>query len=116
MAGENLDKENIDLIIEDLKTSFDNLERGNSEQVSGFQVKLAKTIASLRQTKVLKMDIPPTPVKEGDDKDPKNYLLNQLDFFLYLLDQLEGTSTETQKKKVELILKIAQLREKLREF
>ena len=116
MAGENLDKENIDLIIEDLKISFDSLEKAGSEKAQGFQVQLAKTIASLRQTKVLQMDAPTFPLKDDENLDSKTYLSNQLDFFLYLLDQMDGTSVTSQKKKYELILKIAKLREKLQEF
>ena len=116
MAGENLDPENIDMIIKDLKISFDNLEHKDIKETAGFQVKLAKTIASLRAMKVLKLEDSEESTRSKEEKDSRNYILNQLDFFLYMLDQMDGSNPEHQKKKFELIMKIAQLREKLREF
>jgi len=106
MEGDNLDAENIDAIINDLKTSFDSLENVDIEQSQGFQVKLAKTIASLRAMKVTKME----PMRAPKDKESRNYLVNQLDFFVYLLENMEDSD---QKKKFDLIMKIAKLREKI---
>ena len=106
MEGENMDAENIDAIINDLKTSFDSLENVDIEQSQGFQVKLAKTIASLRAMKVSKMEPAITP----NDKESRNYLLNQLDFFVYMLENMDDSD---QKKKFDLIMKIAKLREKI---
>ena len=106
MEGENLDAENIDAIINDLKTSFDSLENVDIEQSQGFQVKLAKTIASLRAMKVSNME----SAKTLKDKESRNYLLNQLDFFVYMLENMED---DDQKKKFDLIMKIAKLREKI---
>jgi len=112
----DIDSENIDLIIQDLKKSFDNLEHGNIEQTQGFQIQLAKTITSLRLLKVSKLEENTVSGGKSDDENSKNFLLNQLDYFLYLLDQLDGSGIETQKKKFDLIMKIAQLREKIRNF
>ena len=112
----DIDSENIDLIIHDLKKSFDNLEHGNVEQTQGFQIQLAKTITSLRLLKVSKLEENTVSGGKNDDENSKNFLLNQLDYFLYLLDQLDGSGVETQKKKFDLIMKIAQLREKIRNF
>ena len=109
----DLDPENIELIINDLKTSFDNLEHGSLQETQGFQVKLAKTIASLRMLKASKIEAPVVHPKVKDETETKTYLLNQLDFFIYLLDQLEGSSEEVQRKKFDLIMKIAKLREKI---
>lgn len=106
MEGKNLDAENIDAIINDLKISFDSLENVDIEQSQGFQVKLAKTIASLRAMKVSNMEA----ARSLKDKESKNYLLNQLDFFVYML---EGMDDSDQKKKFDLIMKIAKLREKI---
>ena len=106
MEGENMDAENIDAIINDLKTSFDSLENVDIEQSQGFQVKLAKTIASLRAMKVSNME----SAKTLKDKESRNYLLNQLDFFVYMLENMED---DDQKKKFDLIMKIAKLREKI---
>ena len=106
MEGDNMDAENIDAIINDLKTSFDSLENVDIEQSQGFQVKLAKTIASLRAMKVSKME----PARGPKDKESRNYLLNQLDFFVYLLESMDDSD---QKKKFDLIMKIAKLREKI---
>ncbi|MFX1276896.1 MAG: hypothetical protein ACFFAT_17875 [Promethearchaeota archaeon] len=114
--GQDIDSENIDLIINDLKNSFDNLEHGNLDQTQGFQLKLAKTIASLRQLKVSKIEDNTLISNREDDETSKNFLLNQLDYFLYLLEQLDGSGAETQRKKFDLIMKIAKLREKIREF
>ena len=114
--GYDIDSENIDLIINDLKKSFDNLEHGNIEQTQGFQIQLAKTITSLRLLKVSKIVENNFSESKNEDEDPKNFLLNQLDYFLYLLDQLDGSGVETQRKKFDLIMKIAQLREKIRKF
>ena len=116
MAGENLDPENIDMIIKDLKTSFDNLEHKDIEETAGFQLKLAKTIATLRAMKVLSIEDSTDSFKTKEQKDSRNYLLNQLDFFVYMLEQIDDSSPENQRKKFELIMKIAQLREKLREM
>jgi len=112
----DIDSENIDLIINDLKKSFDHLEHGNIEQTQGFQIQLAKTITSLRLLKVSKLEENTTSTGKSEDETSKNFLLNQLDYFLYLLDQLDGSGVETQKKKFDLIMKIAQLREKIRNF
>jgi len=112
----DIDSENIDLIIKDLKKSFDNLEHGNIEQTQGFQIQLAKTITSLRLLKVSKLEENTLRTGKSDDENSKNFLLNQLDYFLYLLDQLDGSGVETQKKKFDLNMKIAQLREKIRHF
>lgn len=112
----DIDSENIDLIINDLKKSFDNLEHGNIEQTQGFQIQLAKTITSLRLLKVSKLEDNSLSAGRSEDENSKNFLLNQLDYFLYLLDQLDGSGVETQKKKFDLIMKIAQLREKIRNF
>ena len=101
-----MDAENIDAIINDLKTSFDSLENVDIEQSQGFQVKLAKTIASLRAMKVSNME----SAKTLKDKESRNYLLNQLDFFVYMLENMED---DDQKKKFDLIMKIAKLREKI---
>ena len=101
-----MDAENIDAIINDLKTSFDSLENVDIEQSQGFQVKLAKTIASLRALKVTQM----APARAPKDKESRNYLLNQLDFFVYML---ENVSDSDQEKKFELVMKIAKLREKI---
>lgn len=109
MEGDNMDAENIDAIINDLKTSFDSLENVDIEQSQGFQVKLAKTIASLRALKVTKM----APISAPKDKESRNYLLNQLDFFVYML---ENVSDSDQEKKFELVMKIAKLREKINSF
>ncbi len=106
MEGDNLDAENIDAIIQDLKVSFDSLENVDIEQSQGFQVKLAKTIASLRAMKVAKME----PARTPRDKESRNYLLNQLDFFVYMLESMDDGD---QKKKFDLIMKIAKLREKI---
>jgi len=101
-----MDAENIDAIINDLKTSFDSLENVDIEQSQGFQVKLAKTIASLRAMKVMKME----PMRALKDKESRNYLINQLDFFVYML---ENVNDSDQEKKFELVMKIAKLREKI---
>ena len=101
-----MDAENIDAIINDLKTSFDSLENVDLEQSQGFQVKLAKTIASLRAMKVTKLE----PARTQKDKESKNYLLNQLDFFVYMLENMDDSD---QKKKFDLIMQIAKLREKI---
>jgi hypothetical protein len=106
MEGDNIDAENLDLIIKDLKTTFDSLENVDIEQSQGFQVKLAKTIASLRAMKVAKMTAASTP----KDKESRNYLVNQLDFFVYMLENMDDSD---QKKKFDLIMKIAKLREKI---
>ncbi len=111
-----IDPENIDLIIRDLKTSFDNLEKADFQETQGFQVKLAKTIASLRQMKVSMAGDQSANILGAQDKDSRNYLLNQLDFFLYMLDQIDDSKSENQRKKFDLIMKIAKLREKLREI
>ncbi|MBN1800876.1 MAG: hypothetical protein JW891_05175 [Candidatus Lokiarchaeota archaeon] len=111
-----IDPENIDLIIRDLKTSFDNLEKADFQETQGFQVKLAKTIASLREMKVSMAGDQSANPSGAQDKDSRNYLLNQLDFFLYMLDQIDDSKTENQRKKFDLIMKIAKLREKLREI
>ncbi len=111
-----IDLVNIDLIIKDLKQSFDSLEHGNLEQTQGFQIQLAKTITSLRLLKVSKIEEKTLGSNKEEDETSKNFLINQLDYFLYLLDQLDGSGIETQKKKFDLIIKIAQLREKLQLF
>ncbi|MFX1395477.1 MAG: hypothetical protein ACFFAS_00365 [Promethearchaeota archaeon] len=111
-----IDSENIDLIIRDLKASFDNLENADVEETQGFQVKLAKTITSLREMKVSMTEGQEASFSDLQNKDSRNYLLNQLDFFVYMLDQIDSTKIENQRKKFDLIMKIAKLREKLREI
>jgi len=106
MEGDNIDAENIDAIINDLKVTFDSLENVEIEKSQGFQVKLAKTIASLRAMKVANMK----PVSTPKDKESRNYLVNQLDFFVYML---ENMSDDDQTRKFDLIMKIAKLREKI---
>ena len=101
-----MDAENIDAIINDLKISFDSLENVDIEQSQGFQVKLAKTIASLRAMKVTIM----VPARAPKDEESRNYLVIQLDFFVYLLENMDDSD---QKKKFDLIMKIAKLREKI---
>ena len=107
MEHEEIEIDDIEAFIEDLKRSFDSLDKINMYQ--GFQMQLAKAISSLRLKKVSKIETEP---KFNKPVDIKEYLLKELEI---LKKRLESDDIKSLRK-FKLVMEIAKLREKINQL
>ena len=103
------DLKDIETFIDGLKKMLDILGDADPTQSNGFQAQFAKAISILRLKKIDQIDSQP---KFGDHFTPeelKSFLLAQLMHVKNLL----GNNEFDNKKKIDLVLKIAKLREQI---
>ena len=107
MAKDEIEIDDIETFIDGLKNSFDRLGDADPVKSQGFQSQLAKAISVLRSKKVAIIEQIPKFNDHYTRKDLKNFLMNQLEHAKTMLD----TEFKHHRKKFELVMKIAQLRE-----
>ncbi|MBD3256530.1 MAG: hypothetical protein GF383_15650 [Candidatus Lokiarchaeota archaeon] len=103
---DSFDIDDIESFIDGLKNTFDSLDESNFDSSQGFQAKLAKAISVLRRKKLAKIEPLPKTIGQVDIKD---YLLEELTI---LKDHLDEENYPTSRK-FDLVMKIAQLRERI---
>jgi hypothetical protein len=102
----------LEAFIEGLKTSFDSLEDAEPNSSQGFQAQLAKAISKLRLKKMARTEKMPEHLGHVTKADLKQFFLNELKY----LNQLLESNEFNNRKKFELVMKIAKLREKINNF
>lgn len=107
-GNDTIEIEDLENFIDGLKNSFDRLGDADPTQSQGFQSQIAKAISMLRMKKMDKIEPLPKLLGHITTKDFKNFLLNQLENAKLLLENEEFSNN---RKKFDLVLKIAQLRE-----
>lgn len=108
MAKDTIEIDDIETFIDGLKNSFDQLGNADPVKSQGFQSQLAKAISVLREKKIAIIEQIPKFSEHYTKKDLKNFLINQLEHAKTILDKEEFANN---RKKFELVMKIAQLRE-----
>ncbi|MFX1410477.1 MAG: hypothetical protein ACFFA6_09000 [Promethearchaeota archaeon] len=108
---DEIDIEDLESFIDGLKSSLDTLEGLNPKETQGFQAQLAKAISNLRIKKSSKFEPLPKYIGHVTKDDLKNYLIKELEELRNLLDTDEYSPYP--RRKFNLIMKIAKLREKI---
>ncbi len=106
--NDDIEIDDIETFIDGLKNSFDRLGEADPIKSQGFQSQLAKAISVLRGKKIAIIEQIPTFNEHYTKKDLKNFLINQLEHAKTILDEEEYAN---HRKKFQLVMKIAQLRE-----
>jgi len=109
MGKDKVDIEDLEAFINGLKHSFDSLEDIDPKHSKGFQAQLAKAISDLRIKRAAKIEPLPKHIGQFTKDDLKNMLLKELES---LQNDLE-TFDYNQRKKFELVKKIALIREQV---
>ena len=107
MVNNDVEIDDIETFIDGLKNSFDRLGDADPEKSQGFQSQLAKAISVLREKKIAIIEQIAKFNENYNQKDLKNFLMNQLEYAKTMLDN----EFKFHRKKFELVMKIAQLRE-----
>ena len=108
MVKDTVEIDDIETFIDGLKNSFDRLGDADPVKSQGFQSQLAKAISVLRVKKIAIMEQVPKFSGHYTKDDLKKFLINQLEHAKTILDNEEFANN---RKKFELVMKIAQLRE-----
>ena len=107
-ANNSIEIDDIENFIDGLKNSFDKLGEADPIKSQGFQSQLAKAISMLRAKKVAIMEQIPKFEGHFTKDDLKNFLINQLEAAKTILD---NDQFPNNKRKFDLVMKIAKLRE-----
>ena len=109
MPNDKVEIKDLEAFIDGLKVSIDTLESVDPNKAKGFQAQLAKAISDLRLKKAAKIEPLPKHIGHFTKEDLKNYLLKELES---LQDHLDSTDYN-QRRKFDLVKKIALLREQI---
>jgi len=109
MAKDQIDIADLEAFIGGLKDSLDTLGNLDPSKAQGFQAQLAKAISDLRSKKIDKIEPIPIHLGHFTREDLKIYLLKELKS---LQDHLDITEYN-RKRKFNLVMKIAKIREQV---
>ncbi len=106
------DIDDIEAFIKGLKDTFDKLDTNDFKDVQGLQSNLAKAISLLRNKKIALFEPQFDPNIPTTKEEIKNFLIKELELLKNLLDSDEFK--DKSSKKFNLALKIANLRERIK--
>ena len=109
MPDDIVEIEDLEAFIEGLTSSLDTLGDIEGDKAKGFQAQLAKAISDLRIKRSAKIEPLPKHIGHFTKENLKIYLLKELES---LQDHL-NTSDYNQRRKFELVKKIALVREQI---
>ena len=106
------DIDDIEAFIKGLKDTFDVLDKTNLKDSHGLQLNLAKAISLLRHKKIALIEPQFDPNAPTTKEEMKNFLIKELEHLKNLLDS--DDNKDKSSRKFKLALKIANLREKIK--
>jgi hypothetical protein len=109
------DIDDIEAFIKGLKDTFDTLDKANPKDLKdshGLQLNLAKAISLLRHKKIALIEPQFDPNAPTTKEEMKNFLIKELENLKNLLDS--DDNKDKSSRKFNLALKIANLREKIK--